>query len=476
MKREPFFAVSYHSHSSATFWTIMALPTPPPSSLKAAVDDDLCQLADLNASSLLDLLERRYEKGSIFTWAGPVLLSLNPFCNIEGLFEKPQEWREAWAKVPDDELPPHVFALAERAWRRLLREGTSKQAFVVNGESGAGKTEACRQLMRYIAEASLSRRGRAASADESSAGSLEQSMLTSSRVLESFGNAKTIRNKNSSRFGKLTWLLFSEARALAGTSIEISLLEKSRLVFQGKGERNFHVFYQLCAAANAEADGEAVLAKAKDWAILYKGGCDTIEGVDDLADHATLQSALQTAGFSEEELGELWGLLAGLLHAGQMVFTGEGAQVKSAVVDPKPLENAALNFGCSPDDLKTAILERTVAAGNASISTVYLSGSDAADARDGLLKYIYQSTFAWLVDAINKGVASGASSDAAGWAGSRLGLLDIYGFENLESNSLEQARALSPCPPLAMPFAALRCPSLPFAALRCPSLPFATLR
>ncbi len=425
----------------------MAVPTPPPLALSRADDDDLCALADLNATTLLELLQHRFDRQSIFTWAGPVLLSLNPFATIPGLFDKPHEWSTAWSGVADEDLPPHVFAIAERAWRVLLKDGTSQQAFIVNGESGAGKTEACRQLMRYIAEASLTRRrGSSHATDDAPAAgdalSLEQSMLTSSRVLEAFGNAKTIRNRNSSRFGKLTWLLFSEARALVGTQIEISLLEKSRLVAQGAGERNFHVFYQLCAAANAEGgagDGSA-LAPAADWTILSRGGCLAIEGVDDLADFGTLAGALSAAGFGAPELRELWKLLGGLLFAGQLRFAGEGGSVKATIEDAAPLQRAASAFGCTADALETAVLERTVAAGLNSISTVYLSGSDAADARDALIKHIYQSIFGWLVASINQGAAAvaGAGSAAAAWGGSRLGLLDIYGFENLERNSLEQ--------------------------------------
>ena len=323
----------------------MALPTPPPSALSEATDDDLCSLADLNAESLLSLLETRFDRGAIFTWAGPVLLSLNPFASIERLFDEPYAFHEAWVGRASEDLPPHVFALAERAWRRLLAEPHSQQTFIVNGESGAGKTEACRQLMRYIADASLSRRRSASIASGEPPGALhatlEESMLQTSRVLEAFGNAKTIRNRNSSRFGKLTWLDFSVERALMGTQIQVSLLEKSRLVLQGADERNFHIFYQLCAAAMAEVGVEAAAGDAPlaalgpptSWSMLCAGGCVDIAGVDDGAEFRTLCGALRAAGFSAAELASLWTLLGGLLHAGELRFAGEGGAVRGAVLE-----------------------------------------------------------------------------------------------------------------------------------------------
>ena len=252
---------------------------------------------------------------------------------------------DANAKEEEAALPPHIYSVADIAYNAIGSTGHA-QVLVVNGESGAGKTEACRQLMRYIACASSETRrtrsagqerwtigpdgrkrrrrkkiseggadspmspssparalGEPSSPSQLSVSQVEEYMLQASPVLEAFGNAKTIRNNNSSRFGKFTWLLFSADATLQGSRIETFLLEKARLTVQAKQERNFHAFYMLCAAAARDSNLPAV-KQAGDYLLLSHGSCEKVAGVDDTASFAEVVEAMACLGFADE-LGEV---------------------------------------------------------------------------------------------------------------------------------------------------------------------------
>ena len=379
-----------------------------------AVDhEDAGKMGDLHEAPLIKLLKRRHAADTIYTWqvtlptppaplcwhahshmmrvwwfhrsGHGVLISINPYRLIPGLYDmqKVQDAIQrsvvhtapnAGAEEEDESLPPHIYSVADIAYNALGSTGQA-QVLVVNGESGAGKTEACRQLMRYIACASSETRrtrevpggqspwsigpdgrkrrrrkrvtgstsplspsspargmaypsspsrGVPSSPSQLSVSQVEEYMLQASPVLEAFGNAKTIRNNNSSRFGKFTWLLFSGDATLQGSRIETFLLEKARLTAQAKQERNFHAFYMLCATATADKTLPP-LKQAGDYLLLRHGGCATVAGIDDTASFTEAVEAMSCLGFAAE-LSEVWKLLAALLELGNLEFKqGEDA-------------------------------------------------------------------------------------------------------------------------------------------------------
>jgi len=230
--------------------------------------DDPTYMDDLHEAPLLDLLRRRFQQGTIYTWAGPdVLLSVNPFRTIPRLYDLPDGWRRAAtaaAERKSSSTPPHVFSVAERAWRSVLSAAGTPQALVCNGESGAGKTEACRQMLRFIAHASADCRAVSAAAGgaKEEASKLEDAVLNTTCVLEAFGNARTKHNHNSSRFGKLTCLGVTphgKGGVVSSCSFRTLLLERSRVAGQAAGERSFHVFYWLLEARGLDPDSYAML-------------------------------------------------------------------------------------------------------------------------------------------------------------------------------------------------------------------------
>ena len=486
--------------------------------------DDAGKMADLHEAPLLKLLKQRHARDAIYTWSGETLLSINPYRLVPGLYEAKQvqgtmqrsSWREKVAKALTEELPPHIFSVADLAYQQLGSTGIA-QVLVVNGESGAGKTEACRQLMHYIACASSETRRRrrrrkrptpekgdvppmeqeeldvqynaacrTRTPDSSpakgvpsspsemqqmalSVSQIEHYMLQASPVLEAFGNAKTIRNNNSSRFGKFTWLLFSSDATLQGSRIETFLLEKARLTSQTKNERNYHIFYMLCASrltrnnigTRSEATAVPGLKAADEYALLRQGDCQAVAGIDDAASFTETVEAMTSLDFASQR-GEVWMLLAGLLELGNLEFE-DGDNGGCNVTDEAVLQAAAEKLGCSAVHLRAVLLERTFqgTAKSRSFSKTNVeqigiehTASEASEVRDAMIKHVYDVLFLWLVAFINKRsfpvegeqlspmggnvVPVPATAPADRWEGPQMGLLDIYGFESLHRNSLEQ--------------------------------------
>ncbi|ONI04900.1 hypothetical protein PRUPE_6G347100 [Prunus persica] len=326
--------------------------------------------------------------------------------------------------APFGELSPHVFAVADVAYRAMINEGKSN-SILVSGESGAGKTETTKMLMRYLAFLG----GRAATEGRT----VEQQVLESNPVLEAFGNAKTVRNNNSSRFGKFVEIQFDKQGRISGAAIRTYLLERSRVCQISDPERNYHCFYLLCAAPQEEIE-KFKLANPKSFHYLNQSRCYELVGVSDAHDYLATRRAMDVVGISAKEQEAIFRVVAAILHLGNIEFT-KGTEVDSSVPKDDPakfhLKMTAELLMCDVDALEDALCKRVMITPEEVIKRS-LDPQSAAISRDGLAKTIYSRLFDWLVDKINVSIGQDATSK------SLIGVLDIYGFESFKTNSFEQ--------------------------------------
>ncbi|EGB10675.1 hypothetical protein AURANDRAFT_22513, partial [Aureococcus anophagefferens] len=384
------------------------------------LEDDLVMLDSLNQAAMVHDLKERYKSDDIYTrvavWVGAshtVLVSINPFKRlpIYGV----NLMREFAEPAPNRLLPPHPFAVANGAYLRL-RVDAENQAILISGESGAGKTEATKQCLSFLAEVA------------GSTNNVEQRVLSANPVLEAFGNAKTVRNNNSSRFGRWMEVHFDNRGAIASARVENYLLEKSRVCGQAKDERSYHVFYQLGLSGRHASSGVAGTSAAHGF--LSLGSADKAAGVDDAADFRDVESALEQLAFDDAEVAALFSLTAGCLRVGDIEFAPAGDG--SAVANGDVAEDAAGLLGCAASDLSEALVCTAIEVRGTRTLSPCAPAAAKAGAR-ALAKAAYGRLFDWLVKRINVAVAQGG---AAG--GKFIGVLDIFGFEIFESNSFEQ--------------------------------------
>ncbi|CAM9410394.1 unnamed protein product, partial [Sphacelaria rigidula] len=361
---------------------------------------------------------------------GTILLAVNPLKAV------PSPSIESFMEKPLDPETPHPYAIAELSYRQMRmgagREGTN-QSIVVSGESGAGKTETVKIILRYLARRSS---GVANAA-------LEQKVLESSPILESFGNAKTLRNDNSSRFGKFLKLRFTtgEIACLDGAFIEPYLLEKSRVLAQGEGERNFHILYEMVAGAGRSDLGKQLkLGGASSYPILASSGCIRLEGVDDAERFKAIQVALTTMGVEEDVQLQVWKALSAVLHLSTLQFSEADHQEGpvAAISDRETLETTANLLGVGVKNLEDMLTIKVVPVTRGEVFTKRLGIKEAVRSRDAAIKSLYEAVFLWVVKAINLSLGAGGKlSDDEKLP--FIGLLDIFGFENFGSkNNLEQ--------------------------------------
>ena len=287
--------------------------------------DDLAKMSHLNEPSVLSTLHTRYDDDDIYTKAGNVLIAVNPFKPMDALYadERAQLYTESSSSDEEDRTtaPPHVFAVAAEAYREMRSKGKD-QALVVGGESGAGKTETTKIAMRYLA--SVGRRGHGPGDSRSS---VETHILQTNPILESFGNAKTERNDNSSRFGKLIDIDFDTAGAMRGARIQTYLLEKSRVVAPAEGERSYHVFYQLCAGAtNDERSELSVPRDPAEFEYLAASSVLDVDGRDDARECDALRAALATVGIDALATKEIFRTVSAVLWLGNVEFVDRAVE------------------------------------------------------------------------------------------------------------------------------------------------------
>ncbi|RXW21018.1 hypothetical protein EST38_g4844 [Candolleomyces aberdarensis] len=398
--------------------------------------DDLATLSHLNEPSVLHTIRNRYAQHSIYTYSGIVLIAVNPFQRVT-LYGP--EIIQAYSGRRRGELEPHLFAIAEDAYTAMRRDGMG-QTIIVSGESGAGKTESAKFIMRYLASVnppdSKTKTKTKFSLDESS--EIERQILATNPILEAFGNAKTTRNDNSSRFGKYIQILFDGQQEIVGARIRTYLLERSRIVFQPLTERNYHIFYQLCAGAPSKEKKDLGLdSDITKFHFLKQGGPQStpIAGVDDAEEFRATQQALSTVGISVEKQWAVFRLLASLLHLGNVKISQSRSDA-NIEDDDTSLLLATRFLGVNFADFKKWTVKKQITTRNEKIITS-LNSAQATVVRDSVAKFVYACMFEWLVAIVNESLA-GENGDAAERAEMFIGVLDIYGFEHFQKNSFEQ--------------------------------------
>ncbi|KAM7256748.1 hypothetical protein ACFE04_012489 [Oxalis oulophora] len=383
--------------------------------------DDMTKLSYLHEPGVLHNLSTRYEVNEIYTYSGNILIAVNPFQRLPELYDV--DMMERYKGVPFGELGPHVFAIADAAYRAMINEGKSN-SILVSGESGAGKTETTKMLMLYLAYLG----GHAATEGRP----VEQKVLESNPVLEAFGNAKTVRNNNSSRFGKFVEIQFNRSGKISGAAIRTYLLERSRVCQISESERNYHCFYLLCAAPPEEIE-KYKLGSPKSFHYLNQSSCYELVGVDESNDYLATRRAMDIVGISVKEQEAIFRVVAAILHLGNVDFA-KGDEETSVLKDDDSkfhLNTTAELLMCDPHALEDALLRRMMITPEEVIKRS-LDPLGAAISRDGLAKTIYSRLFNWLVEKINVSIGQDPNSK------SLIGVLDIYGFESFKTNSFEQ--------------------------------------
>lgn len=446
---------------------------------------DLVQLVHLHEPAILQALCERFWTSTIYTWCGPILLALNPFERLplysNSILESYQR-ASAESSIAEDEIgrQPHVYAVAADAYACLIdksgREGGDQdQSILISGESGAGKTESTKIVMQYLATVarrpradgqeakeflhvseylgdesnspSAKAKGRTASIDAQTAladYSIEQQVLESNPILEAFGNARTIRNDNSSRFGKFIQIQFDADGFIVGASIATYLLEKVRITQQGEGERGYHVFYQmLYGGSNEEKESWRLDPNDEPEAFefLNGGACyDRRDGVSDADQFAVTKRSMAIMGLLDEERVDVFKVVAVVLHLGNITFAdakGGDQDLPGSTIDSEDAESkAALTaltdlLGLKEEAINKALCMRNVNAGGETFE-VPLKPEDATDGRDALAKSLYSRTFNWLVARVNECIHHRSKVKRF------IGVLDIFGFEIFKYNSFEQ--------------------------------------
>uniref|UniRef100_A0A669PY06 Myosin VIIA n=1 Tax=Phasianus colchicus TaxID=9054 RepID=A0A669PY06_PHACC len=384
--------------------------------------EDMIRLGDLNEAGILRNLLIRYREHLIYTYTGSILVAVNPYQLLP--IYSPEQIR-LYTNKKIGEMPPHIFAIADNCYFNMQRNNKD-QCCIISGESGAGKTESTKLILQFLA---------AISGQHSW---IEQQVLEANPILEAFGNAKTIRNDNSSRFGKYIDIHFNKRGAIEGAKIEQYLLEKSRVCRQAQDERNYHVFYCMLRGMTMEQKKKLGLGKATDYNYLAMGNCTTCDGRDDSKEYANIRSAMKVLMFTDTENWEISKLLAAILHMGNLKYEARTYDNLDAceVVQSASLITAASLLEVSPQDVMNCLTSRTIITRGETVSTP-LSMEQALDVRDAFVKGIYGRLFVWIVEKINAAIYRPPSQELKSVRRS-IGLLDIFGFENFTVNSFEQ--------------------------------------
>ncbi|XP_006835828.1 PREDICTED: unconventional myosin-VI isoform X2 [Chrysochloris asiatica] len=436
------------SQKGKTFLAVINQVFPAEEDSKKDVEDN-CSLMYLNEATLLHNIKVRYSKDRIYTYVANILIAVNPYFDIPKIYTS--ETIKSYQGKSLGTMPPHVFAIADKAFRDMKVLKMS-QSIIVSGESGAGKTENTKFVLRYLTES------------YGTGQDIDDRIVEANPLLEAFGNAKTVRNNNSSRFGKFVEIHFNEKSSVVGGFVSHYLLEKSRICVQGKEERNYHIFYRLCAGASEDIRGKLHLSSPDNFRYLNRGctryfanketdkqilqnrkspeylkaGSLKDPLLDDHGDFIRMCTAMKKIGLGDEEKLDLFRVVAGVLHLGNIDFeeagsTSGGCNLKNK--STQSLEYCAELLGLDQDDLRVSLTTRvmlTTAGGTkGTVIKVPLKVEQANNARDALAKTVYSHLFDHVVNRVNQCFPFETSTYF-------IGVLDIAGFEYFEHNSFEQ--------------------------------------
>eukprot|EP00043_Microstomoeca_roanoka_P019563 m.222390 g.222390 ORF g.222390 m.222390 type:complete len:1269 (+) comp17020_c3_seq1:113-3919(+) len=385
---------------------------------------DMVLLDEVDEDHIVENLKQRVLKDEIYTYIGNVVISVNPYKKLD-IYDA--EFLFEYSGKNQFELPPHIYALADTAYRSMKDENKD-QCVIISGESGAGKTEASKIIMQYVAAVC----GKGAEVDK-----VKDQLLKCNPVLEAFGNAKTNRNDNSSRFGKYMDMQFNYNGDPIGGVITDYLLEKSRVVHQAEGERNFHIFYQLLYGATDAILKPLMLTRdAAAYYYLNQTSCHQVSSIDDKRDWMEVQEAFQVLGLTEQDKSQIYSLISVILHMGNIDFEGydlANGMYACELKNPEALKLTAQILGTSEDLLEEALTKRNVTT-RREVVQMELDHDQAERNRDATCKAIYSRLFSWLVKRVNQTI----SVKNARTKRRTIGVLDIYGFEIFQTNGFEQ--------------------------------------
>ncbi|XP_061101477.1 unconventional myosin-Vc isoform X2 [Conger conger] len=381
-------------------------------------ENDLTALSYLHEPAVLHNLKVRFvESKIIYTYCGIILVAVNPYKQLPVYGDAVIH---AYSGRNMGDMDPHIFAVAEEAYKQMARNNKN-QSIIVSGESGAGKTVSARYTMRYFAVVSKS----------GSNTRVEDKVLASNPVTEAFGNAKTTRNDNSSRFGKYTEISFDRRHQIIGANMRTYLLEKSRVIFQSENERNYHIFYQMCASADQPEFKHLRLLSADEFSYTCMGGRTDIDGVDDRADMAETCRTFSLLGLKEGLQMDVFKVLAAILHLGNVEIRAVGSDNSSVSSDDPHLAAVSHLLEVDAEALCRWLCHRRIVL-RAETVVKPVTKEHAINARDALAKQIYSHVFDGVIHSINSALK------VPGKPHTFIGVLDIYGFETFEINSFEQ--------------------------------------
>uniref|UniRef100_A0A8C6PUL0 Myosin IG n=1 Tax=Nothobranchius furzeri TaxID=105023 RepID=A0A8C6PUL0_NOTFU len=386
---------------------------------------DFVLLDEVTMEQFMDNLKLRFEKGRIYTYIGEVVVSVNPYREMD-IYGK--DTIDAYRGRELYENPPHLYAVSDAAYKAMKRRAKDT-CIVISGESGAGKTEASKHIMQYIA--AITNPSQKAEVE-----SVKNVLLKSNCVLEAFGNAKTNRNDNSSRFGKYMDINFNFNGDPTGGHINNYLLEKSRVVQQHEGERNFHSFYQLLRGGSEEMLKSCHLHNDPALYLYTREGSAATTSNNDRMNHKAVMSALDAIGFLPEEIRSINQILASILHLGNVSFASDGENIKILGLDS--VKHISELTATDPDSVSKSLLFRTVATGGGEVIEKGHTEQDACFGRNAFAKALYERLFGWIVSRINGIIEVKDYNPVLHGKNTVIGVLDIYGFEIFDSNSFEQ--------------------------------------
>jgi len=405
--------------------------------------EDMANLTCLNEASVLYNIKDRYYSGLIYTYSGLFCVVVNPYKRLPIYTEK---IIDIYKGKKRHEVPPHVFAITDIAYRSMLQD-REDQSILCTGESGAGKTENTKKVIQYLAYVAASKPKSSGVMPASNndtlsfavqrdlerqvAGELEQQLLKANPILEAFGNAKTVKNDNSSRFGKFIRINFDASGYIAGANIETYLLEKARIIRQQSDERTFHIFYQLLTGASEEYKTEFILEDPKGYNFLTAGGVK-VPGIDDPEEFQSTLNSMKVMGMSDEDLSSVFRVISACMLFGNMEFKEERSSEQATLPDNTVAQKIAHLLGVQVTDLVKAFLKPRIKVGRDYVTKAQTKGQ-VEFAIEAIAKATFERLFKWIVTRINRSLDRTKRQGA-----SFIGILDIAGFEIFEVNSFEQ--------------------------------------